>query len=346
MQRHRERLDRLNDETVHNIIGELHRLSESAELAEAEARLERSESKLREAKLRLVREQLLRTNAEQATASRADEARSVKAELATAVRALRKARDEGRRNDEERRRATRAFEEARDRLVKYHEELKVRDARAAGKEEGRTEVSCGERGQADVRLGKRPSCGSEVVMRRRHHQRSRRSCGLSTRAKSQQRRCTASCNRCLCPRGRSSKSSKARWFSQRSSQCHSRQLSRRHSPPSRPWHKSSRRQSSTRRSSITPHPSSGCRARIASSRSRPACRSPTRRHSRTPRPTSSSCPRRLRTRPFRSPSRRPVTPPRQTTHPRDPALRDSLPRPVSLPTFLRRQYASPPRPTR
>ncbi|WOO85905.1 uncharacterized protein LOC62_07G009391 [Vanrija pseudolonga] len=140
MQRHRERLDRLNDETVHNIIGELRRETESAELADAGARLERSESKLRDAKLRLVREQLLRTTAEQATASHADEARNVKAELATAVRALRKARDEGKRNDDERRRATRAFEEARDRLVKYHEELKVRDARAAGKEEGRTEA--------------------------------------------------------------------------------------------------------------------------------------------------------------------------------------------------------------
>jgi hypothetical protein len=34
---------------------------------------------------------------------------------------------------------------ADDRLYRYHEELKVRDARAKGRQEGRVEVSCEDR---------------------------------------------------------------------------------------------------------------------------------------------------------------------------------------------------------
>ncbi|KAL1405299.1 hypothetical protein Q8F55_008926 [Vanrija albida] len=137
MYNHRERL---TDDAVRDVLEIVQRRADEAELADAAARLDRAEKKLRDTQARLVAEQLLRGEAERASRSRGDEARCAKAELANAVRALRKARDEGRKTDEERRRATRAFDEARDRLNKYHEELRMRDARAEGKAEGRAEA--------------------------------------------------------------------------------------------------------------------------------------------------------------------------------------------------------------
>lgn len=94
-----------------------------------------------------------------------DEARAYRVELGEAVRALKRARAETRKLDDERRKGLRLYEETRERwatrrvglspwvwlmvpicgrLVKYHEALKVQEARDAGREEGRLEVSkCG-----------------------------------------------------------------------------------------------------------------------------------------------------------------------------------------------------------
>lgn len=76
------------------------------------AKLEATEEQLRTLQATLIAERVARTQVEQQAQTTADDMRDYRHELASAVRALRRARDEGKRNDEERRRLQRAFEEA------------------------------------------------------------------------------------------------------------------------------------------------------------------------------------------------------------------------------------------
>ncbi|OXG38765.1 hypothetical protein C360_01191 [Cryptococcus neoformans Bt15] len=115
-------------------------ISEAQELAATTARLDAAEKQLRELQARLIAEQVARTQIEQEAGLREDEVKNYQNEWANAVRALRRAREEGKKTDEEKRRIQRCFEEARDKLWKYHEALRVREARAQGKEEGRAEA--------------------------------------------------------------------------------------------------------------------------------------------------------------------------------------------------------------
>ncbi|WVQ71637.1 hypothetical protein IAR50_001177 [Cryptococcus sp. DSM 104548] len=115
-------------------------ISEAEALATASARLEAAEKQLRELQAKLIAEQVARTQIEQEAGLRSDEVKNYQNEWASAVRALKRAREEGRKTDEEKKRVQRCFEEARDKLWKYHEALRVREARAQGKEEGRAEA--------------------------------------------------------------------------------------------------------------------------------------------------------------------------------------------------------------
>ncbi|KIY31533.1 hypothetical protein I305_06004 [Cryptococcus gattii E566] len=115
-------------------------ISEAQGLAATTARLDAAESQLRELQAKLIAEQVARTQIEQEAGLREDEVKNYQNEWACAVRALRRAREEGKKTDEEKRRIQGRFEEARDKLWRYHEALRVREARAQGKEEGRAEA--------------------------------------------------------------------------------------------------------------------------------------------------------------------------------------------------------------
>jgi len=77
------------------------------------ARLEASEAQMRDLQATLIAERVARTQLEKQAQQRLDDVRDYRHELSGAVRALRRARDEGKKNEEERRRLVRAFEEAK-----------------------------------------------------------------------------------------------------------------------------------------------------------------------------------------------------------------------------------------
>ncbi|GMK56873.1 hypothetical protein CspeluHIS016_0307130 [Cutaneotrichosporon spelunceum] len=108
-------------------------------LVDTTNRLQEAEDALRTLQLKLVAEKLRTGEAKRLAAEAAAKREADRRELALAVAILRRAKDDGRRGEEERQRLLRAFEEAKRRLVKYHEEIRVRDARKAGQTEGRTE---------------------------------------------------------------------------------------------------------------------------------------------------------------------------------------------------------------
>ncbi|OCF45491.1 hypothetical protein I317_00738 [Kwoniella heveanensis CBS 569] len=141
MYEHRDRLLRQESDRNQHHMTELHRqIREARDLASTATKLEAAEKQLRELQARLIAEQVARNQIEQESGLREEEMKNYQNEWASAVRALRRARDEGKKSEEEKRRIQRCFEEARDKLWKYHEALRVREARAQGKEEGRAEA--------------------------------------------------------------------------------------------------------------------------------------------------------------------------------------------------------------
>lgn len=95
-------------------------VSDSAQdpnLITALANLQASQSQLRDLQATLIAERVARTQIEQQAATTASDMVDYRHELASAVRALRRARDEGKKVEEERRRLQRSFEEAQKRSV-------------------------------------------------------------------------------------------------------------------------------------------------------------------------------------------------------------------------------------
>jgi hypothetical protein len=90
-----------------------HQIQETSRLAGTLAKLEAAEEQLRTMQATLIAERVARTQKEQEAARVNEDARDCKVELAGAVRALRRAREEGKRGDEERRRLNRCFEETK-----------------------------------------------------------------------------------------------------------------------------------------------------------------------------------------------------------------------------------------
>ncbi|WVR05279.1 hypothetical protein IAU60_002291 [Kwoniella sp. DSM 27419] len=138
---HRDRMTRQESQRDNQRMNSIQQqLNETRDLATTATKLEMAEKQLRELQAKLIAEQVARTQIEREADLRDEEMKNYQTEWASAVRALRRARDEGKKSDEEKRRILRCFEEARDKLWKYHEALRVREARAQGREEGRAEA--------------------------------------------------------------------------------------------------------------------------------------------------------------------------------------------------------------
>ena len=91
--------------------------SNTAELAATLVKLERAEEQLRSLQATLIAEQVARTQIEREADQGREDNQDCKDELAKAVRALRRARDEGQKGDEERRRLARCFEQTKNQSV-------------------------------------------------------------------------------------------------------------------------------------------------------------------------------------------------------------------------------------
>lgn len=115
------------------------------------ARLQASELQLREMQATLIAERVARSQIEKTAQDRADNLKEYQHEYTEAVRALRRARDEGKIAEEERKRILRAYESSKSRsarlrdnadgrLHEYDTALQVRKARDQGRAEGRDEV--------------------------------------------------------------------------------------------------------------------------------------------------------------------------------------------------------------
>lgn len=88
-------------------------ITDASTLAAALAKLETTQDQLRTLQATLIAERVARTQMERRSHEGEDDVREVKAELAGAVRALRRAKEEAKRNEEERRRLARCFEETK-----------------------------------------------------------------------------------------------------------------------------------------------------------------------------------------------------------------------------------------
>jgi hypothetical protein len=110
--RHRLLAQQAAQEQLHNdaITRKLH---ETGKLAGTLAKLEAAEDQLRTLQATLIAERVARTQKEQEVEIFQEDVRDCKTELASAVRALRRAREEGKRGDEERKRLARCFEETK-----------------------------------------------------------------------------------------------------------------------------------------------------------------------------------------------------------------------------------------
>lgn len=110
-------------------------------LHRSKSQLDSLQSTVRDLQARITAEQVQHSETERESNARAEQVRTYRDELAGAVRALKRAKEESRKLDEERRKGVRLFEETRERLVKLREAYKVQEAREVGRDEGRIEVS-------------------------------------------------------------------------------------------------------------------------------------------------------------------------------------------------------------
>lgn len=86
---------------------------DASQLAKALTKLESTEEQLRSLQANLIAERVARTQIERNVQDGEGDLKDIKNELAAAVRALRRAREEGKRNEEERKRLARCFEDTK-----------------------------------------------------------------------------------------------------------------------------------------------------------------------------------------------------------------------------------------
>ena len=86
------------------------RLYETVELVKARTKFEHAEEELREMKATVIAERVARDQIERQNDMTTEDMKDCRNELASAIRALRRSREEGRRTDEERRKYVRCFE--------------------------------------------------------------------------------------------------------------------------------------------------------------------------------------------------------------------------------------------
>ena len=87
-------------------------IDDAARLASALTKLESTEEQLRTLQATLIAERVARSQSERDASLYEHDVRDIKEELASAVRALRRARNEGRKSEDERRAMLRAYETA------------------------------------------------------------------------------------------------------------------------------------------------------------------------------------------------------------------------------------------
>jgi hypothetical protein len=87
-------------------------MGDAARLASALTKLESTEEQLRTLQATLIAERVARTQVERDASLYEHDVRDIKEELASAVRALRRARNEGRKSEDDRRAMLRAYETA------------------------------------------------------------------------------------------------------------------------------------------------------------------------------------------------------------------------------------------
>ena len=114
----RERLLKEAEMKNHNSDEQIKaQLNSTAELAATVIKLERAEEQLRTLQATLFAEQVARTQIEREAEQSQEDVKECKDELASAIRALRRAREEGQRGDEERKRLQRCFETTKNQWV-------------------------------------------------------------------------------------------------------------------------------------------------------------------------------------------------------------------------------------
>jgi len=84
-------------------------------LHRSKSQLKSLQNTVRDLQARIIAEQVTRSETEREASARAEEVRTYRDELAGAVRALRRAKEESRKLDDERRKGLRLFEETRER---------------------------------------------------------------------------------------------------------------------------------------------------------------------------------------------------------------------------------------
>ena len=102
-------------EIICYLLADRHAEEKDHTLRRSRSQLNTLQATVRDLQARIIAEQVTRSETERETMARAEEVRTYRDELAGAVRALRRAKDESRKLDEERRKGLRLFEETRER---------------------------------------------------------------------------------------------------------------------------------------------------------------------------------------------------------------------------------------
>jgi septal ring factor EnvC (AmiA/AmiB activator) len=110
----RERLISSNHAQQAHELGAINQhIVDASALAAALTKLESTQDQLRTLQATLVAERVARTQMERRSHEGEDDVRDVRNELAGAVRALRRAKEEAKKNEEEKRRLAKCFEETK-----------------------------------------------------------------------------------------------------------------------------------------------------------------------------------------------------------------------------------------
>lgn len=110
----RDRLINHNQaQQAHEVAVINQQIADASSLAAALTKLEVTQDQLRSLQATLIAERVARTQMERRSTEGEDDVRDVKNELAGAVRALRRAKEKAKRNEEEKRRLAKCFEETK-----------------------------------------------------------------------------------------------------------------------------------------------------------------------------------------------------------------------------------------
>ena len=101
------------NQSAHQMAAINQQIADASHLAAALTKLETTQDQLRTLQATLISERVARTQMERRSHEGEEDVRDVKNELAGAVRALRRAKEEAKRNEEEKRKLARCFEDTK-----------------------------------------------------------------------------------------------------------------------------------------------------------------------------------------------------------------------------------------